>query len=405
MNAIVQFIVKHGYSVLFAAVFARQIGLPIPGPLFLLAAGALAANGKLSLVGALGLAVAACVLADWPWYEAGRRRGDQVLHFLHRLARNPDARDRRAKKIFARYGPPLLVLAKFVPGLDAVAPPLAGTSRTSRLRFLTFDALGASLYSVVYTGLGYVFSHDLDRVAAYMARAGRLLSGIVLAGVVIYGVQKLVLRYRSVRKFRIVRVKLITLLEEIRGNRHGTTTGDIRKLFGDYHNVLRWLAVFLIGDDKVAATCVVDACSVAQTQTPVFHEWLAHWAAQATVRCALQLQHARIVELAPEHEKHEPVHRHHPPLSAGYFRLLIEKSEDMRSRLDVLCRFALVMRGIGRYSCIEVAAQLGITPGAVERAYCHALDTLKLAASEAACNADVPRCPVNRQRTLAGSAA
>ena len=405
MNAIVQFIVKHGYSILFAAVFARQVGLPVPGPLFLLAAGALAATGKLSLVGALGLAVAACVLADWPWYEAGRHRGDQVLHFLHRFARDPDAHGRRAKRVFARYGPPLLVLAKFVVGLDAVAPPLAGTSRTSRLRFLTFDVIGASLYSAVYTGLGYVFSHDLDRVAAHLARAGRLLLGVVLAGVVIYGVQKLVLRYRSVLEPRIVRMKLITLLEEIRGNGRGTTTDDIREVFGDYHNVLRWLAVFLIGDDKIGATCVVDACSVAQTQTPDFHEWLVHWAAQATVGCALQLQHAQIVELAPEHEKHEPVHRHHSPLSAEHFRLLIEKSEDMRSRLDVLCRFTLVLRGIGRYSCIEVAAQLGITPGAVERAYCLAFDTLNLASTESPCNADVPHSLIDDQRRLAGSAA
>lgn len=56
-----------------------QIGLPVPGPLFLLAAGALAATGKLGLVPALGLAVIACVLADWVWYEMGRRRGMKVL--------------------------------------------------------------------------------------------------------------------------------------------------------------------------------------------------------------------------------------------------------------------------------------------------------------------------------------
>ena len=116
MNVIVQFIMKHGYSVLFAALFAHQIGLPVPGPLFLLAAGALAAAGKLGLVTALGLAVVACVLADWLWYEAGRRRGDKVLHFIHRLARDPDAHDRRAKKTFARYGPPILVLCQVRPG-------------------------------------------------------------------------------------------------------------------------------------------------------------------------------------------------------------------------------------------------------------------------------------------------
>ena len=206
MNAIVQFVVKHGYSILFAAVFAHQIGLPIPGPLFLLAAGALAAAGKLGLVPAVALAVIACVLADWVWYEAGRRRGDKVLHFIHRLARDPDAHDRRAKETFARYGLPLVVLAKFVPGLDAVAPPLAGTSRTSRLRFLASDAVGAGLYSGAYAGLGYVFSHDLERAAAYAGRAGTFLAGLVFTGLCIYAARKLVQRHRLARESRVVRV-------------------------------------------------------------------------------------------------------------------------------------------------------------------------------------------------------
>ena len=112
MNVIVEFIMKHGYSVLFGAVFVHQIGLPVPGPLFLLAAGALAAAGKLGLAAALGLAVVACVLADWLWYEAGRLRGEKVLHLIHRFAPDPDAADRRAKETFARYGPPILVLSR-----------------------------------------------------------------------------------------------------------------------------------------------------------------------------------------------------------------------------------------------------------------------------------------------------
>jgi membrane protein DedA with SNARE-associated domain len=145
MTVILQFVLKHGYTILFAVMFAHQIGLPIPGPLFLLAAGALAATRKLGLIPALGLSVMACVIADGVWYEAGRRRGIKVLHFIHRLTRDPDAHDRRAKRIFARYGPPLLIIAKFVPGLDAVAPPLAGVSGTSRLRFLAFETLGVSL--------------------------------------------------------------------------------------------------------------------------------------------------------------------------------------------------------------------------------------------------------------------
>lgn len=200
MNAIVQFVVKHGYSILFAAIFAHQIGLPVPGPLFLLAAGALAASGKLALVPAIGLAVIATVLADWPWYEAGRgRRGIKVLHFIHRLSRDPDYHDRKAQETFARYGPSILLISKFVPGLDAVAPPLAGISRTSRLRFLAFDAVGAGLYSCAYSGLGYVFSHNLDLAAVYVGRAGSVLGGLGLAAVSIYALGRLVQRKRSMR--------------------------------------------------------------------------------------------------------------------------------------------------------------------------------------------------------------
>ena len=196
MNAIVQFLMKHGYSTLFAVVFARQMGLPVPGLLFLLAAGALAAARKLSLVAALGLAVSACVIADWAWYEAGRWWGDRVLHFLHRLAPDPEAAERRSRKNFARYGLQLLVLDKFVPGLDAVVPPLAGTSGTSRLRFLGLETLGAALYSGAYAGLGYVFSHDLDRAAVYTARAGTFLAGLAFVGLSFYAARKLIRRRR-----------------------------------------------------------------------------------------------------------------------------------------------------------------------------------------------------------------
>src|SRR5215469_16250163 len=174
MNAIIQFILRHGYPILFAAVFARQLGLPVPAPGFLLAAGALAASGKLTILPALALAVTACVLADWTWYEAGRAWGERLLHFTHHFAPDPEAADRRSRTLFARHGPQLLVLDKFVPGLDAVVPPLAGTSGTGRLRFILLETVGACLWSVAYGALGFIFSHDLDRAVRYVGRAGSL---------------------------------------------------------------------------------------------------------------------------------------------------------------------------------------------------------------------------------------
>jgi membrane protein DedA with SNARE-associated domain len=207
MNTILQFILKHGYSFLFMALFAHQIGLPLPGPMFLLAGGALAANGKLSFIAVVVLTIVACISADMVWYEAGRRRGDKVLHFMHRFTRDPDFHDRRAKRIFARYGLPLLLVSKFVPGLDAVAPPLAGTSRTSRVRFLIFDATGAGIYACVYGGLGYAFSHDLDRAAAYVSRVGTLLLCLAFVAIcVCFIIPKLVQRHALVRESRFAQI-------------------------------------------------------------------------------------------------------------------------------------------------------------------------------------------------------
>lgn len=228
MNGIVQFVLRHGYTILFGALFVHQIGLPVPGPLFLLAAGALAAAGKLSLPTSIALAIAACVLADWPWYEAGRKGGDKVLHFIHRLSRDPDSHDRRAKRVFARYGPSILTISKFVPGLDAVSPPLAGISRTSRTRFFMFDALGAGLYAATYGGLGYVFSHDLDRAARYSTRAGTLLITVGALALFVFAVKKFVQRQRSGRKSRLTR---ITASASTRDDDPGTTVHSVLKEF------------------------------------------------------------------------------------------------------------------------------------------------------------------------------
>lgn len=215
MNAIVQFFVNHGYSVLFASVFARQMCFPVPAILFLLAAGALAGSGRLTLAVAIGLAIIACLLADMAWYEAGRQWGDQILQFVYGLSLDPDAAARRSKKNFVQHGPKTLILAKFVAGLDAAAPPLAGLSGTSRLRFVAFDAVGAALWSGAYAGLGYVFSKDLDRAAAYATRLGSLLALVAFTGLAVNVGPKLVRWLHFMLEFRMVRITPEELKEKL----------------------------------------------------------------------------------------------------------------------------------------------------------------------------------------------
>lgn len=173
-------------------------------------------------------------------------------------------------------------------------------------------------------------------------------------------------------------MKLATILEQIRGNNRYATADDIRKVFGDYHNVLHWLALFLIGDMEIAEGCVVDACTIAQTQPELFHEWLVQWAARATLGCALKTRHYQFAEIASEYGNRERVYPKRLPLTAEHFQRLIENSEAVHARLDVLCRFVLVLHGIARDSCDQVAAQLGVSQNTVEQAYCTACETLDL---------------------------
>ena len=200
-------------------------------------------------------------------------------------------------------------------------------------------------------------------------------------------------------------MNLRTILEQILGGQRCATDDDIREVFGDYHNLLRWLAAFLIEDEELAEACIIDACTIAESQTPDFHEWLVHWAARATVRWALQGERDRISELAHAYEQQEPVHLTHPPLSPEYFVSLIRHSDDIHARLDVLCRLVLVLRGIAKDSCEELATQLGIGCSAIEQAYCVAYHAIERSSDRTVRGANESGWQANNEHTLADSIA
>jgi len=194
------------YPILFVAVFARQLSLPVPALLFLLTGGALVGAGKLSFVGILLVAVLGSLLADLLWFEAGRLRGKRVLRLLCALTRDPSFCIRRGKEVFAKKGLRLLLISKFVPGLDGICPPLAGMLGASRTAFLSYDAGGAALWAGVYIGCGFLFARQLDKVAQYLsagATAVVLIFGIPLLIFFVLKLAQLVLMIRLLRPLQI----------------------------------------------------------------------------------------------------------------------------------------------------------------------------------------------------------
>jgi len=134
-----------GLGFVFLNVLAQQLGLPVPVLPTLVVAGAVAASGKMSAAALYALAIAACVIADSAWYTAGRRYGGRVMSLLCRVSLSPDSCVSRTQNAFERWGAKALLIAKFVPGLALIAPPLAGATRMQFGRFIAFSAVGAGL--------------------------------------------------------------------------------------------------------------------------------------------------------------------------------------------------------------------------------------------------------------------
>lgn len=177
---------QHGYMMLIGAVLLESIGLPVPAALALLIAGATAAHGLLLAPYALGGALLAMLVGDSLMFLIGRYTGWWLLGALCRISLNPESCIMRSADSFYRRGRQLLLIAKFIPGINTMAPPLAGSMNMRYAQFLPLDLAGAALYVGSYFGAGFVFSDALSAVTHGYQAAGRVLGWVVITLVAAY---------------------------------------------------------------------------------------------------------------------------------------------------------------------------------------------------------------------------
>jgi membrane protein DedA with SNARE-associated domain/rhodanese-related sulfurtransferase len=174
-------VLRHGRLALFVSILLEEVGIPLPAVPFILAAGALVGAGKLGFGALLGTGAAASIIGDSLWYWLGRTRGNGILKLLCRISLEPDTCISTAKTTFERHRSRGLVLAKFVPALGSVMPPLAGIFGIGVMEFLAFDGLAALMYVGFYGLLGYLFSDSLNRLTETIAKLG-FISGLIIGG-------------------------------------------------------------------------------------------------------------------------------------------------------------------------------------------------------------------------------
>jgi membrane protein DedA with SNARE-associated domain/rhodanese-related sulfurtransferase len=192
-------ILKYGYQSLYLLLFMEAVGFPMPGSIVLLTAGAAAATGLLHPAVSLVVALGAMLSGDTLLYLIGRHTGWALLGFLCRLSLNPESCILRASETFYKKGRKALLFAKFIPGINTMTPPLAGSMNMGFPTFLVLDFGGALLYTLTFWIPGFVFSGALKDLARGLRAFGAMVGWIVAIAVVSYLLYRIQAAWRAPR--------------------------------------------------------------------------------------------------------------------------------------------------------------------------------------------------------------
>jgi membrane protein DedA with SNARE-associated domain/rhodanese-related sulfurtransferase len=206
-----------GVAAVFVFVLVEQGGLPLPAYPLLIVAGAWSARGGAPIAWIMGVAVAACLIADLAWHAAGRRLGSRVLRAMCKLSLEPDSCVSGTERVFMRFGTRVLVFAKFVPGLGAVATAMSGVVGASLVGFVAYDAIGATVWAGIGVAIGAIFHDAVESVFTELATLGRIGGLLVLGLFAAFLSLKLWRRHQFLRELRMSRIsveELFRLLKE-----------------------------------------------------------------------------------------------------------------------------------------------------------------------------------------------
>jgi membrane protein DedA with SNARE-associated domain/rhodanese-related sulfurtransferase len=194
----------------FTLVLVEQSGLPLPTYPVLIIAGALSVQGGAPIERLVSAAVAACLIADLGWYAAGRTFGSRVLRAMCKISLEPDSCVSDTEHLFTRFGTRLLLVAKFIPGLGAVATAMSGVVSARLMSFVAYDGLGATIWATTGVLIGAVFHdavNDVFRELAALGRTGALLIVALLSAFVALKA------WRRHQFFQLLRMNRITVQE------------------------------------------------------------------------------------------------------------------------------------------------------------------------------------------------
>jgi membrane protein DedA with SNARE-associated domain len=182
-HGLLGFLLSHGsYALLFGALVAGGLGLPLPEDIVLLTGGALAHLGVVKLPLVIVACFAGVLGGDLLLFHTARRLGPRV--YEQRWIRRLLTSERRARitRLYAQHGGKVIFFGRYMSVLRVLVFAMAAVQGVRTRTFLLWDTLALSLSVPLLVGLGYVFAKSIDRVAAGFGRVEHLLAIVVGGG-------------------------------------------------------------------------------------------------------------------------------------------------------------------------------------------------------------------------------
>jgi len=189
-DAILALLLDYGAWLVAATTFLSCLAIPMPASLMMLAGGAFAAGGDLSLGLILGAAFGGAVAGDQTGYAIGRKAAD----YAQRLRGQPGKRAallERARQLLGDRGGLGVFLSRWLfSPLGPYVNFIAGAAGLGWTSFTLWGAAGEAVWASLYTGLGYAFGDQIEMVADLASN----ISGLLAAGLAALVLGRLVFR-------------------------------------------------------------------------------------------------------------------------------------------------------------------------------------------------------------------
>lgn len=182
---------RWGYLAIFLVVVLGNVGLPLPEEAILVLAGYLVWRRRLRLPIVLAVGIVSAVAGDNLGYWIGRRYGREAIERYGQWVLVTPQRREWMWRLVARHGPVGVFAARFIPGLRAMAGPLAGAAGLGLLRFVVANVLGAAMYVPYAVGLGYAVGYGLGDYVERLRRVVGEIEHLILGAVIICAVASL----------------------------------------------------------------------------------------------------------------------------------------------------------------------------------------------------------------------